>query len=124
VGLALTGAFMWELVDEQRRLAERMQREAALRAELVREEFFVEASRALEAAARAATPEGARLTAARDREGLRRVLTPHCEALRAANPSLEQFQVFVSDPPARGASGPGPFTTAFLRMQAPTRSSM
>ena len=121
VGLALAGAFTWEFVDEERRLAERMQREAALRAELVREEFLVEASRALEAAAHAATPEVARLTAARDREGLRRVLTPHYEALRAANPSLEQFQVFVSDPPARGASGPGPFTTAFLRMQAPER---
>jgi methyl-accepting chemotaxis protein len=121
VGLSLAGVFMWKFLMEDRQLTERMRREAALRAELVREELLAEASRALEAAARAATPEVARLTATRDREGLRRALSPHFEALRAANPSLEQFQIFVSDQPARGSSGPGPFTTAFLRIQAPDR---
>ena len=121
VGLVMVGVLTWQFVQDEQQVSERMQREAALRADRAREDFLAAAARALEAAARAATPEVARLTAARDREGVRRALTPYFEALRAANPSLEQFQIFVPDQPARGASGPGPFTTAFLRMQAPDR---
>jgi methyl-accepting chemotaxis protein len=120
-GLVLTGVVAWQFRDGQQRLARELAEEATLRGQLLHAEMMAEASRALEAAARAATPEVARLVAARDRAGLQAALAPHFAALRAANPSLEQYQVFVPDAPSQGAAGSGPFTTAFLRMQAPAR---
>jgi methyl-accepting chemotaxis protein len=120
-GLVVTSIFAWQFRDGQQRLARELVEGATLRGELLHAEMMAEAGRALEAAARAATPEVARLTAARDRAGLQRALEPHFTALRAANPSLEQYQVFVPDQPSQGGTGSGPFTTALLRMQAPTR---
>jgi methyl-accepting chemotaxis protein len=91
-------------------------------AELLRMELAAEAARALEAAvASAARPAVQAAAAARDREALRAALQPDFDALRRARPSTEQFQVFVNERPSSGAAGPGPWTKALLRMQAPSR---
>jgi len=119
-GLALAGVLAVQLFLARERMARDLVAEARNHGEILTLELAAEAARALEAATQGGTAEVARLTAARDRAGLQQALAPHYEALRARLPSLEQYQVFVPDRPAQ-ASGQGPFTTALLRMQAPTR---
>jgi methyl-accepting chemotaxis protein len=60
------------------------------------------------------------LIAAGNRDAATHFLKMVYDAAVAGNPSLEQFQIFTNRRPAN-ATGDGPFTTAFLRMQAPDR---
>ncbi len=123
-GLVTAALFGHQMLSQRDLIQASLSEQAALKAELLRSEMAAEAARALEAATQVASPEVARLVAARDRQALARALAPHFEALRARNPSLEQHQIFVADPPTTPpgrAAGPGPYTTALLRMQAPTR---
>jgi methyl-accepting chemotaxis protein len=77
-----------------------------------------EAGRAAEYAAQIGARDDVRtLTASRNRDALRNALQPSFDALRRAEPSTEQFQIFTADTP-RGATGSGPFVTAWFRMQA------
>ncbi len=123
-GLVTAALFGHQMLSQRDLIQASLGEQAALKAEVLRAEMAAEAARALEAATQVATPEIASLTAARDRQALARALAPHFEGLRARNPSLEQHQIFVADPPTTPAGrspGSGPYTTALLRMQAPTR---
>ncbi len=123
-GLVTAALFGHQMLSQRDLIQASLGEQAALKAEVLRAEMAAEAARALEAATQVATPEIASLTAARDRQALARALAPHFEgparaqSVAGAAPDLRRGS---ADDPAGRSPGPGPYTTALLRMQAPTR---
>ncbi len=115
-GLLSLALFWWQNQAAQRQLAAEVSARVATESTLLTAQLQAQAIRAATDAALAAGAPGlAARIAAGDRAGAQAALAPGFQALRAREPSLEQFQIM-----APGAGG-APRAHAFLRMQAPTR---